>query len=240
MKISLVIPAYNEEKYIGECLKSALRNGKELHEIIVVNNASTDNTRNVVESFAKIYSNIGIVSEPRKGLTKARQRGLNEARGDIIAYTDADTKMPKGWPEKIKKYFEKDERAVCVSGPYIYYDQSFIEKMLVWAYWLFLAYPAYFLIGYMAVGGNFAVKKSALEKINGFDENISFYGEDTDMARRLSKTGKVKFMPSLYMYTSARRMKGEGMAKTAIKYIINFASEVFLKRPITSDYKDIR
>ncbi len=239
MKISLVIPSFNEEKYIGECLKNALQNGKELFEIIVVNNASTDNTESVAKFFSNNYSNIKIVNEPRKGLTKARQRGLLEARGNIIAYTDADTKMPNDWVKKINKYFEKDGKTVCVSGPYIYYDQSFIGKILVWIYWLF-AYIMYFLVGYMAVGGNFAVRKEALLKIGGFDQNISFYGEDTDIARRLSKVGKVKFFLNLYMYTSARRLKNEGMVKMTIKYLINFISEVFFKKPITDEYKDIR
>jgi cellulose synthase/poly-beta-1,6-N-acetylglucosamine synthase-like glycosyltransferase len=235
-KISLVIPAYNEQDYIGECLKSVLENGKDLFEIIVVNNASTDKTVAVAETF----SNVKVINATKKGLTKARQKGLEEARGNIIAYNDADTKMPEDWVKKVAKYFEEDERVVCVSGPYIYYDQSFISKIFTWVYWLFLAYPSYFFIGYMAVGGNFAVKKSAIEKIGGFDENISFYGEDTDMARRLSKIGKVKFIPSLYMYTSARRLKGEGLVKMAIKYIINFASEVLFKKPAIDEYKDIR
>jgi glycosyltransferase involved in cell wall biosynthesis len=235
-KISLVIPAYNEEKYIDECLKSASQNGKEIFETIVINNASTDNTEAVVKSF----HNVKVVNEPKKGLTKARQSGFLEAKGEIIAYIDADTKMPSGWVKKVNRYFEEDENVVCVSGPYIYYDQPFIGKIFVWIYWLLLAYPSYFFIGYMAVGGNFAVKKSAISKIGGFDENISFYGEDTDIARRLSKVGKVKFIPSLYMYTSPRRLRGEGLVKTAIKYIINFVSVVLLKRPVTGEYKDIR
>lgn len=239
MRISLVIPAYNEEKYITECLKSVSEYGGNLFEIIVVNNASTDNTENVIRSFAKDYPNIKIVNEPKKGLTKARQRGLEEARGDIIAYTDADTKMPEGWVEKINKYFERDQKTVCVSGPYIYYDQSFIGKLLVWIYWFF-AYIIYLFVGYMAVGGNFAARKSALLKIGGFDENISFYGEDTDVARRLSRVGKVKFTLNLYMYTSARRFRGEGIIQTAGKYVTNFLSEIFRKKPITKDYKDIR
>ena len=239
-KISLVIPAYNEEKYVSECLKEVLQNGKELFEIIVVNNASTDNTKDVVRSFANNYSNVKIVDEPKKGLTKARERGLQAAAGEIIAYIDADTKIPKGWAEKINKYFEENNNAVCLSGPGIYYEQSLIGKTFVWIYWLFLAYPAYFLTGYMVYGANFAARKSALEKISGFNQNISFYGEDTDIAGRLSRVGKVKFMPNLYVYTSARRLHNEGVAKTAIKYIINFVSEVFMKKPVTSEYKDIR
>lgn len=239
MRISLVIPAYNEEKYIGECLKSALQNGKEIFEIIVVNNASTDNTRSVAETFSNLYPKIKICYEPKKGLTKARQRGLSEASGEAVAYIDADTKMPKGWAGKVNRYFEENKKIVCVSGPYIYYDQPPAGKIFTRIYWL-LAYIIYFFVGYMAVGGNFAVRKSAILKAGGFDENISFYGEDTDMARRLSKVGKVKFILGLYMYTSARRLRGEGLVKTAIKYIINFASEVLFKKPVTGEYKDIR
>jgi cellulose synthase/poly-beta-1,6-N-acetylglucosamine synthase-like glycosyltransferase len=240
MKISLVIPAYNEEKYVGKCLDSSLKNGGELFEIIVVNNASTDNTKNVVLSFASQYPKIRIVDEPQKGLTKARQRGLEEAEGDIVAYIDADGKMPAGWVEKINKYFEENNKVVCVSGPGVYYDQSFMGKIFAWIYWVILAYPAYFLIGYMVYGANFAARKSALVKIGGFDKNISFYGEDTDIARRLSKVGKVKFVLNLYVYNSARRIKNEGLVKTAIKYIINFISEVIMKKPATGEYKDIR
>jgi glycosyltransferase involved in cell wall biosynthesis len=239
MRISLVIPAYNEEKYIGECLKSALQNGKDFFEIIVVNNASTDNTRAMVETFSNLYPNIKICYEPKKGLTRARQKGLDEARGDIIAYIDADTRMPKGWAEKINRYFERDSGVVCISGPGVYYEQSRVGKMFVWFYW-FLAYMIHFLVGYMVYGANFAVRKSAILKVGGFDENISFYGEDTDIARRLSKAGKVKFTLNLYVYTSARRLHNEGVARTAIKYIINFASEVLFKKPVTGEYKDIR
>jgi glycosyltransferase involved in cell wall biosynthesis len=234
-KISLIIPAYNEEKYLGECLKHATQNGKEIFEIIVVNNASTDKTHEVAGSFP----NVKVVHEPRKGLTKARQRGFLETSGEILAYTDADTKMPPGWAGKISKHFEKDETLVCVSGPGIYYDQSFGGKTLAWAYWFF-AYIIHFFVGYMAYGANFAVKKSALEKIGGFDENISFYGEDTNLARRLSKVGKVKFVLNFYIYNSARRVKSEGLAKMAIKYTINFVSEVWRGKPATEEYIDIR
>ncbi len=236
MKISLIIPAHNEEKYIKNCLKNALQNGAGLSEIIVVNNASTDKTTEVAVSF----TGVKVVNEPVKGLTKARQRGLKESDGEIVAFVDADTKMPAGWVEKIHKAFQDNPKLVCFSGRYIYYDISPFAKLMVWIYWHFFAYIAYLITGYMAVGGNFAAKRSALEKIRGFDENISFYGEDTNIARRLSKVGKVTFTTGLYMYTSGRRFKDEGLINVAFKYISNFLSEVFLKKPLTKEYKDVR
>ena len=236
MKISLVIPAYNEEKYLGSCLKSVAEHGALFHEVIVIDNASTDRTREIAASFA----NVRVVSEPEKGLTKARARGLSEAGGDIIAYIDADTHLPPGWTKKLLSTFDKNSAAVCVSGPYIYENVSWAMKTGVWIYWHVFAYATYSLTGYMAVGGNFAAKKSALLEIGGFDTTISFYGEDTDIARRLHAVGKVIFKTDLYMYTSPRRFDGEGFLRTALQYVRNFFSIALHGRPTTDEYKDIR
>ena len=236
IKISLVIPAYNEEKYISSCLESVTENGGELYEIVVVDNASTDRTHEIAAGF----SGVRVVTESGKGVTRARQRGVQESSGDIIAFIDADTRMPEYWVGEIIKDFEIDEKLVCLSGPYIYYDVSSLAKVSIWFYWSVLARIAYLFTSYMVVGGNFVVRREALEKIGGFDPNISFYGEDTDTARRLHKVGKVKFNQKLIMYTSARRLKGEGFFLTGYRYAINFLSEVFTGKPITSKYKDIR
>ena len=236
MTISLIIPAYNEEKYLPDCLESVHAHGAGLFEIIVVNNASTDGTVHVAQSFPGVR----VVTENAKGLTKARQCGLREAKGDILAYIDADTKMPAGWVEPIERAFAGNERFVCVSGPYIYYDLPFTKKHLVRLWWLILAYPTYLVSRFMVVGGNFAAKKSALLAIGGFDTTISFYGEDTDIARRLHNVGKVKFMPSFFMYTSARRLAGDGFFMTAARYFANYLSIAILKRPVTGEYRDIR
>jgi GT2 family glycosyltransferase len=110
---------------------------------------------------------------------------------------------------------------------------------LVKVYYL-LAMPVYFIIGYMATGGNFAIKKEVLNKMGGFDTNISFYGEDTNLARRAYQHGKVKFKPSFVMHTSGRRFTGDGFMKTTWQYVVNFFSEVFRHKPSSKDYTDIR
>lgn len=236
MKVSLVVPAHNEEKYIGVCLESITKNGEELHEIIVVNNLSTDRTAEIASGF----SGVKVVEEPKKGVTRARQRGVQESSGDIIAFIDADTRMPENWVKEVIASFQKNEKLVCLSGPYVFYDVSSLTRVSVWLYWNVFARIAYLFTGYMAVGGNLIVQRKALEKIGGFDMNISFYGDDTDIAKRLYKVGKVKFNQKLIMYTSARRLKGEGFILTTYRYIINFLSEVFMGKPINNYYKDIR
>ena len=234
--ISLVIPAYNEEKCIGECLDHAIKHaGNKFLEIIVIDNASKDKTRQIAEG-----KGVKVAHEKRKGLTRARQRGFIEAKGDILAYVDADTKMPEGWFETVLEEFSKDPNLAALSGPYIYYDISPFNKFLVKLYWKFLAIPSYYISGYMVVGGNFAIRKSVLDKMNGFDTTIEFYGEDTNIARRASKFGKVKFRIDFPMHTSGRRLTGYGVFKMALIYGSNFLSEAILHRPLGRKYTDVR
>lgn len=241
MLLSIVIPAYNEEEYLGECLsyvQAELRHYAKdgLIEVLVVDNASTDRTGEIARSF----TGVRVVREPQKGLTRARQKGLSEARGDILAFIDADTRMPQGWISQLLGSFSQDPRVVCVSGPYIYYDARWLERILIRLYWILLAMPSYWITRYMAVGGNFAAKKEALLRIDGFDTNIAFYGEDTNIARRLAAVGKVWFRMSMPMHTSPRRLHTEGLFRTALKYATHFLYEVIIKRPVTSDYRDVR
>jgi len=91
MTISVVIPAYNEEKCIGACLENVIKYAPDnLKEIVVVNNASTDKTAEIASKFPKVR----VVFEPDKGLTKARQAGLMAAEGDLVAYVDATAWCP--------------------------------------------------------------------------------------------------------------------------------------------------
>jgi glycosyltransferase involved in cell wall biosynthesis len=247
MKISLIIPAYNEEKYIGECLDYVIKHaGSKFYEIIVIDNASTDKTRAVAEkrndakSGSAGHTPIRVVTEGRKGLTQARQRGFLEAKGDVLAYVDADTQMPEGWYETVEREFSKNKNLVCLSGPYIYHDIHAAKKVLVRLYWLILGVPMYNIVGYMVVGGNFAIRKDIVEKMGGFDTSIAFYGEDTNIARRASAHGKVKFKLGFPMHTSGRRFAGQGLAKTSLLYMVNFVSEVVRRKPAHQKYKDIR
>src|SRR5947209_10868148 len=92
----------------------------------------------------------------------------------------------------------------------------------------------------MVQGGNFVVRRTALEQIGGFNTDIAFYGEDTDIARRLHRVGLVRFTFDLKMFSSARRLRKEGMLTVAARYTINYLWTTFRKRPFTEDYIDIR
>jgi len=249
MRLSFVIPAYNEEAYLPACLESILDQIKgldSLTEIIVVNNASTDATREV----ALRYPGVIVVDEPRKGLTFARQAGFAASSGELIANVDSDSRLTPGWVANVLSAFDAQVPAgkrplAAYSGPILYYDLTPRQRILVHVFyltaWTTYAMNRYILrVGSMVQGGNFVTSRWALEEIGGFNLAISFYGEDTDIARRLNDVGEVRFTFDLKMFSSARRLKKEGMLTMAARYSINYLWTTFFKRPYTHTHIDIR
>ena len=272
MRLSFVVPAYNEEAYLPACLDSILNQidprttglPPDTCEIIVVNNASTDRTREV----ALRYPGVTVVDEPRKGLTFARQAGFAASTGALIANVDADSRLTPNWVTNVLTTFAEAEATTAAkssaaaksntsarpeahrplaafSGPLVYYDLTPRQRLLVHVFymtaWTTYAINRYILrVGSMVQGGNFVVSRAALESIGGFNTAISFYGEDTDIARRLNDVGEVRFTFDLKMSSSARRLKSEGMLTMAARYSINYLWTTFFKRPYTDTYIDIR
>ncbi len=244
MRLSFVVPAYNEEAYLPDCLDSILKQTRDLAEpaeIIVVNNASTDRTREVALGFRGVR----VVDEPRKGLTFARQAGFAASTGELIANVDSDSRLTPNWVAKVLKAFGEEPRLAALSGPFIYYDLTPQQRVSVRIFYtvafLVYAFNRWVLrAGGMVQGGNFVLRRSALEEIGGFDTSISFYGEDTDIARRVNRVGMVRFTFGLKMFSSARRLKKEGMMTMAWRYTLNYFWTMFGKKPYTAEYTDIR
>jgi cellulose synthase/poly-beta-1,6-N-acetylglucosamine synthase-like glycosyltransferase len=244
MKISFVIPAYNEAATIGRCLDSILREVEGApceSEVIVVDNASTDATA----AIAGGYPGVVVVSEPRKGITLARQAGLAGSSGDLIANVDADTLLPPGWVETACRAFAEDARLVCLSGPVIYYDAPCSVRF--WTRLFYVGGCAASLItrlvlraGGMVQGGHFICRRSALEQVGGFNAAIDFYGEDTDIAQRLHRVGRVTFTFRLPIYASGRRLAAEGLIATGARYALNYFWVILFGRPFTRRASDVR
>jgi len=243
-QLSFVIPAYNEEALIGACLESVLaeikRSGVDA-EVVVVNNASADRTGEIASG----YADVKVVDEPKKGLVNARHAGFENSTGPLVANIDSDTIVPEGWLTTVVKSFAADPKLVCLSGPYIYYDMSAWNRFLIRLFyiltWLIYALNHYVLrVGSVVQGGNFVFRRDAWLKAGGFDTSIAFFGEDTDVAVRLSKVGKVKWTWGLPMKTSGRRLEKEGVFRTAGTYTLNFFWVTFRGKPATVDYTDVR
>jgi glycosyltransferase involved in cell wall biosynthesis len=235
--ISLIIPAYNEEAYIGDCLETAIKTaGRFLHEIIVIDNASNDHTAEVAQQ----YPGVRIVKETRRGVSFARQRGLEEATGEILAYIDADTRLPLDWILIATQTFQNRTDVVCLSGPYRYYDGSLFQRVILNLISRTVLPVGYGLFGHMLVGGNFVATKQSIIDAGGFDPSIDFFGEDTDLGRRLRYQGNVKFRRDFFLWSSARRYCAEGLFKANLVYLLNFLWVVLFHCPYSVSHADVR
>lgn len=90
MKFSIIIPVYNVEKYLPECVNSVLNQNFLDYEMILVNDGSTDNSGNICDEYAKKYSNIKVIHKENGGLSDARNFGIEEAKGDYLMFLDSD------------------------------------------------------------------------------------------------------------------------------------------------------
>lgn len=204
MKVSVVVPAYNEEKYITKCLDGLMKQIEKPDEIIIVNNNSTDHTVAIAEKYP-----VRIVHEQEQGMIQARNRGFNEAQYAIIARTDADTIVPPDWIKKIKETFA-DEKIVALSGPATFYEvPSDLTEMTAMQ-----TEKSYFILMKSALGHgcllgpNMSIRKSAWEKIkNIVCMNNSDVHEDIDLSIHIAPIGEIKNDNTLIVNSSFRRFK---------------------------------
>ena len=241
-RISVIICAHNEAAYLAACLHSILAQTRRPDELLVINNASTDPTRSVAEQIPFVR----VIDEPRKGLVVARETGRGHAAGDLLVYMDADCRAPLTWLERIQRRFEADPSLVALSAPYRFYDWDWAGRLLVRTYDLSLAPATQVLVkhvlrlGSLLYGGNFAVRREALEAIGGFDTSIEFHGEDTNLGRRLYRVGKVGLFQDCWVHTSARRYNAMGKGRVFRLYVRNFTSEMLRHKPRDTTHVDVR
>jgi glycosyltransferase involved in cell wall biosynthesis len=240
--VSVIVCAYNEARFLPSCLHSLLTQTRLPDELIVVNNASADETAAV----ARAIAGVRVIDEPKKGLVIAREAGRLAATGDILAYVDADCRAPLQWLERIERRFIRHPAAVAVTGPYRFYDWDWFGRVLIRLYDYIVAPPTHLLVHYgfgagaILYGGNFAVTRDALQRIGGFDRRIEFHGEDTNLGRRLTPLGSVTVARECWLWTSARRYRAMGKRRVFGLYVRNFWSEILRHRPADRTHVDIR
>ena len=199
--ISVVIPAYNEERNIGACLKSLkAQNYSGQWEIIVSNNNSTDRTAEIARE-----EGATVIFEPQAGVIFARQAGADKAQGEIIIQTDADTVYAAGWLNRIIETFNKHPEAVAVIGSFKFFDGPWWGKAFSGI--LFgITNVIYKLNGKMVYipGANTAFKKKFF---HGYDLTLDQGGDEVALLKSLKKEGKIIFLRNNAVLTSARRLK---------------------------------
>lgn len=194
--ISVVIPVYNEERLIAHCLDALQAQTVTPHEIIIVDNNSSDRTIEI----AKKYPLVRVVSETKQGITYARTTGFNSVQGDIIARLDADSIVKNDWVATLTNIFA-DSSVGGVTGNAAVAEVS--PKGRFWLRWYYPIFRAWHQrsIGFSPVlyGFNSALRANAWEVARQHttdgDHGIS---EDLDVTLALVKEGfALRYEPKL-------------------------------------------
>lgn len=230
-RVSVIVPAYNEEKGVGKCIESLLNIDypKKLLEIIVVNDGSKDGTKRICESFGK---KIRLINIEKNSGTKAvpMNIGLDYATGEVIACLDSDSIVSPDALKKMLPYFSDPKVGAVTPALKVYEPKTFMQKLQWFEYLfaIFLRKLMSFIDCIYVTPGPFSIYRAEVfEKVGKFDEkNIT---EDMEMALRLqSEHYKIKNAIDAFVYTIAPKNKREmykqrrrwytGLLYNALKY----------------------
>lgn len=225
MRVSIVVPTFNEEGTIAECLLAVLNQTVPASEIIVVDNASTDRTVAVVARLQQEYpeGKITLFCQDKQGLIPTRNLGLDRASGDILGRIDADSRLKPEWVEQVQRSFI-DPAVAAATGPVFYYDMPWRRFGLeaddaVRRLMLKMVPPeCRFLFG-----SNMAVRRSVWERIRSetCDDEGDQMHEDIDLALHLARhTLHIEYVPAMVSGISARRL--EDSPRDFLYYVTRF------------------
>ncbi|MBI4177002.1 MAG: glycosyltransferase [Candidatus Aenigmarchaeota archaeon] len=204
MKFSFVIPAYNEGKFLGGCIKSIKAQNYKDYEIIVSYSPSKDNTLQIAKKHGA-----KVVTLPKCFPGMAKNAGARAATGEYLIFMDADTTVPGNFLSSTIKHLGRDRVAVAYPSRWSDGDRildmfsdvvknplSKQRKLLFFCY---------------------VVKKSAFDKIGGFNKKMKA-NEDWDISKRLKKTGRITYNEDATVGVSARRFRELGKLKSLVVY----------------------
>jgi len=232
IKASVVIPALNEEKYIGKLLESLKNQSYEQpFEIIVADANSEDQTREIARQMGA-----RVIIESKRSAAAERQAGAKAAQGDILVFIDADDAADHKFIEQIIKPFA-DPKVVLVGGALRPLEKS----CFIWVsclFWGFLVKLSIIFKKPLVCGQGLAIRKNIFEQVNGFDIEKQT-AEDTLLAIKAIKLGKYKYNPKAIIYFSTRRIMKMGILNYFWFHYKNFFKTHFLNKS-EEDYQPIR
>jgi glycosyltransferase involved in cell wall biosynthesis len=215
--ISVVVPTYNRSRLLGRTLDSlvAQRTDSLRYEILVVDNCSTDDTREVAKSFARRFPALRYLFEPRQGVSHARNTGIAAARAPIVALIDDDVEADRSWINEILRVFAAQPDIDCVGGRILgRYDEEPPPAWLTPLHWGPVALQAEKGVtrhidanhaSACLMTANFAARRAAFEDVGGFSPEF-FRDEDREIQLRLWAAGKRGlYVPEIIVSTRVPR-----------------------------------
>ncbi len=189
-KISIIVPVFNCERTIHDCLESLLNLDYPDYEIIIIDDGSTDNTTKICQS----HKRVNVIQIPNGGPSRARNIGVKKAKGEIVAFTDGDCIVHRQWLKELQKGFSSDKIA-GVGGNQISPPNETAFGKSVQETFAILGFATSYMKPYTTLtetrhnpSCNSAYQKHIFESIGGFNESL-WPGEDVDLDYRLIQNG---------------------------------------------------
>jgi len=216
MKISVLIPAYNEEKLLGKTLNAVTHQTRPPDEIIVLDAQSTDATAKIAESYR-----VTVLPLERKTISYSRQQGLLAAHSEVVAFVDADVVPHPDWLERIEHALTIKPIVGIFGTTRVYQDKAGIISRFYFNYVTQFTNVVLHKIGItLATGQNMAFYRQKALDAGGFPVEFKIC-EDWEIAKRLKKVGSIIYDPTLISNTSDRR------GNEGIPYIIRYIKIMF-------------
>lgn len=229
-KVSVVIPTYEEGKYVRGLLSTLARVDYPL-EVIVVDGGSLDET---VETAKCFTDNVHTIHQ--RGIAKARNYGAYRSKGDILIFLDADVIPPLDFVEKTLSVFH-DGGVVATTCNVVPKRPKIIESVFFTLYNSLIRLCSRFKPH--CRGEFLAVRREDFLKVGGFDESLPCL-EDHDLAFRLASLGKFVVVSDLYVHESMRRIRKSGFETVLKTWVANYVSYILLGRTISKAWKPVR
>jgi len=261
-KISAIVATYNREKFLGKALESLARQtlDRELFEVVVINNNSTDSTPELCEAFHKKYSDIPYkyFIETQQGLSFGRNRGIQESSGDLLTFIDDDAWLDENFLKEVVNFMEASKDVASVGGTILldYEDKKprWLSKYLasLFGYFKYSDKTEPFKKSDYPRGSNMTFRKSVFEKVGDFNTTLGRIGqnlgggEEKDIYLRMYAKGLVVYnLPTAIVYhavpvsrtsISFVRKQGIGVGQSEW-YRVKGSSKMILQRTLQEVFK---
>jgi len=186
IRVSIVIPAFNEQNHLEKCLQAIARQTVRPYEVIVVDNNSTDATAEVAQAFPFVT----VIRESEQGIVFARNAGFNVAKGDVLARIDADAEIPPDWVKHICGFYAEAAHHQVVWTGGVYFSNTRFPRLVSGIFNFVTFYYNRLLFGHFPIcGSNTALLRSQWQVVCGTVHNQTDNHEDLDLAVHMHQAG---------------------------------------------------
>lgn len=220
--VSVIIANYNGEKYLNDCLGSLMKSKYQNLEVIIVDDGSKDSSEKILKTYAEKYKKIRIFPNDRNiGLSKSRNRAIKECKGEVLLFLDNDTEIKDTTIGELVRTLYSSSDLGAVQALLIDFEKRDLVqvgglKLIPYTGWGIILgqwekrvkYNASNSKNVIGLGAALAVKKEAVMKVDGFDEELFHYTDDLDFSYRIWLAGyKIAIVPNAIVYHWTKPME---------------------------------